>query len=91
MQSGKEGARLCSGNVSVAQIATHTNTFTWRLITLNAMKASDEISEEQSRQVSNYHWYLVPRITFQLPKLLFDIDHAYHEFFSSLGGGSKAP
>ncbi|CAE6526146.1 unnamed protein product [Rhizoctonia solani] len=38
------------------------------LITLNAMKASDEISEDQARQ------------------LLFDIDHAYHEFFSSLGG-----
>ncbi|KIO29881.1 hypothetical protein M407DRAFT_242413 [Tulasnella calospora MUT 4182] len=46
------------------------------LITLNAMKASDEITEEQSRQ------------------LLFDIDHAYHEFFSSLSGGgsgTKAP
>ncbi|CAE6461573.1 unnamed protein product [Rhizoctonia solani] len=39
------------------------------LITLNAMKASDEISEDQARQ------------------LLFDIDHAYHEFFSSLGAG----
>ncbi|CCO28661.1 Vacuolar protein sorting-associated protein 28 AltName: Full=ESCRT-I complex subunit VPS28 [Rhizoctonia solani AG-1 IB] len=39
------------------------------LITLNAMKASDEISDDQARQ------------------LLFDIDHAYHEFFSSLGGG----
>ncbi|KAG9075432.1 Vacuolar protein-sorting-associated protein 28, partial [Ceratobasidium sp. UAMH 11750] len=39
------------------------------LITLNAMKASDEITEDQARQ------------------LLFDIDHAYHEFFSSLGGG----
>jgi len=38
------------------------------LITLNAMKASDEITEEQSRQ------------------LLFDIDNAYQEFFSSLGG-----
>ncbi|KAG8932472.1 Vacuolar protein-sorting-associated protein 28 [Tulasnella sp. 418] len=42
------------------------------LITLNAMKASDEISDEQTRQ------------------LLFDIDHAYHEFFRSLGSG-KAP
>jgi len=38
------------------------------LITLNQMKASDEITEEQSRQ------------------LLFDIDNAYQEFFSSLGG-----
>ncbi|KAF8699328.1 Vacuolar protein sorting-associated protein 28 -like protein, partial [Rhizoctonia solani] len=42
------------------------------LITLNAMKASDEISEDQARQ------------------LLFDIDHAYHEFFSSLGGGKDS-
>ncbi|KAG8949448.1 Vacuolar protein-sorting-associated protein 28 [Tulasnella sp. 424] len=41
------------------------------LITLNAMKASDDITEEQSRQ------------------LLFDIDHAYHEFFSSLSGGGS--
>ncbi|QRV75147.1 vacuolar protein sorting-associated protein 28 [Ceratobasidium sp. AG-Ba] len=39
------------------------------LITLNAMKASDEITDDQARQ------------------LLFDIDNAYHEFFSSLGGG----
>ncbi|KZV98899.1 ESCRT-1 complex, Vps28 subunit [Exidia glandulosa HHB12029] len=41
------------------------------LITLNGMKASDEITDEQSRQ------------------LLFDVDHAYSEFFRSLesGGG----
>ncbi|KAF9465299.1 vacuolar protein sorting-associated protein 28 [Collybia nuda] len=39
------------------------------LITLNAMKASEEITEEQSRQ------------------LLFDVDHAYAEFFRSLSGG----
>ncbi|CCM02633.1 uncharacterized protein FIBRA_04737 [Fibroporia radiculosa] len=37
-----------------------------RLITLNGMKASEEITEEQSRQ------------------LLFDIEHAYAEFFRSL-------
>ncbi|KAF9517107.1 hypothetical protein BS47DRAFT_1326790 [Hydnum rufescens UP504] len=43
------------------------------LITLNTMKASDEITEEQSRQ------------------LLFDIDHAYQEFFSSLSGKSSGP
>ncbi|KAH9014154.1 VPS28 protein-domain-containing protein [Lactarius deliciosus] len=36
------------------------------LITLNGMKASDEITEEQSRQ------------------LMFDVDHAYAEFFRSL-------
>ncbi|KAG5339342.1 hypothetical protein C0989_004672 [Termitomyces sp. Mn162] len=39
------------------------------LITLNSMKASEEITEEQSRQ------------------LLFDVDHAYAEFFRSLSGG----
>ncbi|KAF8585456.1 vacuolar protein sorting-associated protein 28 [Ramaria rubella] len=41
------------------------------LITLNGMKASDEITEEQSRQ------------------LLFDVDHAYAEFFRSLSSGQN--
>lgn len=35
------------------------------------MKASDELSEEQLRQ------------------LIFDIEHAYGEFFRSLGGANK--
>lgn len=39
------------------------------LITLNSMKASDEITDEQARQ------------------LLFDVEHAYGEFFQSLGTG----
>jgi len=39
------------------------------LITLNGMTASEEITDEQSRQ------------------LLFDVDHAYAEFFRSLSGG----
>ncbi|KAF8065362.1 vacuolar protein sorting-associated protein 28 [Lyophyllum atratum] len=43
------------------------------LITLNGMKASEEITEEQSRQ------------------LLFDVDHAYAEFFRSLSGGKDDP
>ncbi|KII90492.1 hypothetical protein PLICRDRAFT_106221 [Plicaturopsis crispa FD-325 SS-3] len=38
------------------------------LITLNGMKASDELTDEQSRQ------------------LLFDVDHAYAEFYRSLSG-----
>ncbi|KAI0272538.1 vacuolar protein sorting-associated protein 28 [Gloeopeniophorella convolvens] len=42
------------------------------LITLNGMKASEEITEEQSRQ------------------LLFDVDHAYAEFFRSLSGKDDA-
>ncbi|TIA97123.1 hypothetical protein E3P92_03499 [Wallemia ichthyophaga] len=37
------------------------------LISLNKMKAADEITDEQSRQ------------------MLFDVDHAYNEFFRSLG------
>jgi len=36
------------------------------------MKASDELSEEQLRQ------------------LMFDIEHAYGEFFRSLGGGRES-
>jgi ESCRT-I complex subunit VPS28 len=40
----------------------------YRLILLNGMKASDELNEEQLRQ------------------LMFDIEHAYAEFFRSLGG-----
>ncbi|KAJ3728503.1 vacuolar protein sorting-associated protein 28 [Lentinula raphanica] len=43
------------------------------LITLNGMKASEEITEEQSRQ------------------LLFDVDHAYAEFFRSLSGKGNDP
>ncbi|KIJ30736.1 hypothetical protein M422DRAFT_36448 [Sphaerobolus stellatus SS14] len=42
------------------------------LIALNGMKASDEITEEQSRQ------------------LLFDVDHAYAEFFRSLSSGKES-
>jgi len=38
------------------------------LITLNGMKASEELTEEQARQ------------------LIFDVEHAYAEFFRSLGG-----
>ncbi|GBE86707.1 Vacuolar protein sorting-associated protein [Sparassis crispa] len=43
------------------------------LITLNGMKASEEITEEQSRQ------------------LLFDIEHAYAEFFRSLSSKEDVP
>lgn len=60
------------------------------LITLNGMKASEEITEEQSRQVC-----IIPSQApskAQMPihsslQLLFDVDHAYAEFFRSLGGG----
>lgn len=45
----------------------------YRLILLNGMKASDELNEEQSRQ------------------LLFDVEHAYAEFFRSLGGAKDGP
>ncbi|KAG7528616.1 hypothetical protein FFLO_06039 [Filobasidium floriforme] len=42
------------------------------LIELNGLRASEEITEEQSRQ------------------MLFDIEHAYNEFFRSLSSGSKS-
>ncbi|KIY71902.1 vacuolar protein sorting-associated protein 28 [Cylindrobasidium torrendii FP15055 ss-10] len=42
------------------------------LITLNGMKAAEEITEEQKRQ------------------LLFDVEHAYTEFFRSLSGKEAA-
>ncbi|KDR80946.1 hypothetical protein GALMADRAFT_222546 [Galerina marginata CBS 339.88] len=42
------------------------------LITLNGMKASEELTEEQSRQ------------------LIFDVEHAYAEFFRSLGGAKDS-
>ncbi|PPQ71158.1 hypothetical protein CVT24_009839 [Panaeolus cyanescens] len=42
------------------------------LITLNGMKASEELTEEQARQ------------------LIFDVEHAYAEFFRSLGGDKDA-
>jgi len=42
------------------------------LITLNGMKASEELTDEQSRQ------------------LIFDVEHAYAEFFRSLGGDKSS-
>jgi ESCRT-I complex subunit VPS28 len=60
-----------------------------RLITLNGMKASDEITEEQSRQVHprlSSLVYSLPSGSDSHEQLLFDVDHAYAEFFRSLGG-----
>ncbi|PLW19842.1 hypothetical protein PCASD_17222 [Puccinia coronata f. sp. avenae] len=70
------------------------------LITLNSMRASDEITDEQSRQVSFLiqlledkndngemagHAYLTLSITnFNNNQILFDIDSAYQEFYKSL-------
>lgn len=66
-----------------------------RLIALNAMKASDEITEEQSRQVGP-----APAISIRqariagyrlglIIQMLFDIENAYNEFFRSLSGKSS--
>lgn len=67
-------------------------TYYTRLITLNGMKASEEITEEQSRQVRISFYCLCHRIIHcVLLQLLFDIEHAYAEFFRSLSskeGGS---
>jgi ESCRT-I complex subunit VPS28 len=54
-----------------------------RLITLNALKASDEITEDQSRQVCQ----MVFRNRAD-EQMLFDIENAYNEFFRSLSGKS---
>ena len=57
-----------------------------RVPLLNGMKASEEITEEQSRQVSVDG--VVRRIwpCLILFQLLFDVDYAYAEFFRSLSG-----
>jgi ESCRT-I complex subunit VPS28 len=61
-----------------------------RLITLNGMKVSEELTEEQSRQVHpvTLNAYTLYRLILW-EKLLFDVDHAYAEFFRSLGGGKE--
>ena len=64
--------------------------FCCRLITLNGMKVSEEITEEQSRQVrrpfpSSWSVLLIFFVTLH-SQLLFDVDHAYAEFFRSLSG-----
>ena len=50
------------------------------------MKASEEITEEQSRQVSNCPCSLLVTLAERFLQLLFDVDHAYAEFFRSLSG-----
>lgn len=66
-----------------------------RLITLNGMKVSEEITEEQSRQASIFvllpfglsvSWILMLNRFTGYTQLLFDVDHAYAEFFRSLSG-----
>lgn len=58
-----------------------------RLIALNGMKASEELTEEQARQVSaplrDRAQCALLKCRFQLS---FDIEHAYAEFFRSLSG-----
>ena len=63
----------------------------FRLILLNGMKASEELSDEQSRQVRSVCTApLCPHsLSLHSPQLAFDIDFAYAEFFRSLSGGSK--
>lgn len=52
------------------------------------MKASEEITEEQSRQVCTpLSRILYAAVHCGCPlQLLFDVDHAYAEFFRSLSG-----
>jgi len=51
------------------------------------MKASEEITEEQSRQVQLLFLHRSLQLIVLLhAQLLFDVDHAYAEFFRSLSG-----
>lgn len=77
-----------SALVSHILLATVVDWLIGRLITLNALKASDEITEDQSRQVrpfptcpSRGRWLIDVQ-------MLFDIENAYNEFFRSLSGKS---
>lgn len=63
------------------------------LIELNAMKASEEITEEQSRQVGGFHLVcslLHPNVAHHHAhtQMLFDIENAYNEFFRSLSSSN---
>jgi hypothetical protein len=84
------------------------------LIELNGLRASEEITEEQSRQVSPppssgcsgrmWMWMGMWMVTLIVKgrkaeqeircsanvQMLFDIEHAYNEFFRSLSSGSKS-
>lgn len=50
------------------------------------MKASEVLTEEQARQVSCPVTVLSRVRLTAFSKLAFDVDHAYAEFFRSLGG-----
>lgn len=62
-----------------------TNLFC-RLITLNGMKVSEELTEEQVRQVRRDPPVYPCHIDSYLVQLMFDVEHAYAEFLRSLGG-----
>lgn len=58
-----------------------------RLIALNGMKASEELTEEQARQVSALWRDRTKQAALKRRfQLSFDIEHAYAEFFRSLSG-----
>jgi hypothetical protein len=54
------------------------------------MKASDEITEEQSRQVSPTSPSSSCLLYGSDLQMLFDIEHAYSEFFRSLSSSGKS-
>jgi len=100
-RTGKEGAGWWDGEHRPAHIHRSfllicPGIVFIRLITLNGMKASEELTEEQSRQVCASPCFitlLAHFIPFHFPllvitriQLLFDVDYAYAEFFRSLGG-----
>ena len=50
------------------------------------MKASEELTDKQSRQVYDYLFKLFNICLTLHTWLAFDVEHAYAEFFRSLGG-----
>lgn len=60
------------------------------LITLNQLRASDEIDEDQARQVSRRDeedWRCMYADSALSPQMLFDVEGAYQAWFRSLQGG----
>lgn len=54
------------------------------------MKASEELTEEQTRQVLSLFYLMLRVLLMVFCKLIFDVEHAYAEFFRSLGGEKDA-
>jgi ESCRT-I complex subunit VPS28 len=54
------------------------------------MKASEELTDEQTRQVLSLFYSMLTSVVNGDLQLIFDVEHAYAEFFRSLGGEKDA-